>query len=257
MSEVIVITSGKGGVGKTTTTASLGVGLAMRGNKVAVIDVDTGLRNLDLLLGLENRIMYDLVDVTSGRIPYKKALVRHRKYETLFLLPTSQVKNKKDIDPLKVIELCKEMIKEFDYILLDCPAGIEEGFQTAINAAKRAIIVTTPEITAVIGELGRAGKDDIKLIVTRLRPKMIEEGNMLDMVDINEILAIECIGQVPEDEMVIKATNRGEPVITMDNSLAGQAYKNIVGRLCGESIPFLEVPKEGFFARLKKLFGLL
>ena len=265
MSVRIVITSGKGGVGKTTTTASIGVGLAQRGYKVVVMDIDTGLRNLDLLLGLENRIMYDLVDVTREKdpIPYKKALVRHRKYETLFLLPTSQVKNKDAINPDQVEKLCKEMDKDFDYILLDSPAGIEEGFKTAIKPAQRAIIVTTPEITAVrdadkvIGELGREGINDIKLIVTRLRPKMIEEGDMFDMRDINDLLAIECIGQIPEDEAVIKATNRGEPVITMENSMAGKAYKNVVGRLFGEQIPFYKPPKESFLTRLKKLFGIL
>ncbi len=262
MSQVIVITSGKGGVGKTTTTANLGVGLAMRNFRVAVIDTDTGLRNLDLLLGLENRIMYDLIDVTSGRVPYNKALVKHKKYETLFLLPTSQVRNKDDVSGEQLITLCNEMRKKFDYILLDCPAGIENGFKTAIAAAELAIIVTNPEISSVrdadkvIGELNRADKNNIKLIVTRIRQQMIEKGDMLDMNDINEILAIECIGQVPEDEMVIMATNRGEPVITMNDSLAGKAYKNIVGRICGEAIPFLKVPKEGFFARLKKLFGL-
>jgi len=262
MSKIIVITSGKGGVGKTTTTANIGVGLAMRKNRVALIDTDTGLRNLDLLLGLENRILYDLVDVTSGRVPYKKALVRHKKYDTLFLLPTSQIKDKMAVTPEQLTELCKEMSRDFDYILIDCPAGIEQGFKTAIAPAQQAIIVTNPEISAVrdsdkvIGELGRAEKTDIKLIVTRIRQQMIEKGDMLDMSDINEILSIECVGQVPEDEMVIMSTNRGEPVITMNDSIAGQAYKNIVGRICGESIPFLKVPKEGFFARLKKLFGL-
>ncbi|MBR1396063.1 MAG: septum site-determining protein MinD [Selenomonadaceae bacterium] len=263
MSQIIVVTSGKGGVGKTTTTANLGVGLAMRRNKVALIDTDTGLRNLDLLLGLENRIMYDLIDVTSGRVPYKKALVRHKKYETLYLLPTSQVKDKTAVNPDQLVDLCKEMGKEFDYIILDCPAGIEQGFKTAIAAAECAIIVTNPEISSVrdadkvIGELGRADKENVKLIVTRIRQHMVEKGDMLDMTDINEILAIECIGQVPEDEMVVMATNRGEPVITMEGSIAGQAYKNIVGRLCGENIPFLKVPKEGFFARLKKLFSFM
>ena len=262
MSEIIVITSGKGGVGKTTTTASIGVGLAMRGNRVALIDTDTGLRNLDLLLGLENRIMYDLVDVTSGRVPYNKALVRHKKFETLYLLPTSQVKDKSAVNPEQLIELCGKMKKEFDFIIIDCPAGIEQGFKTAIAAADCAVVVTTPEITAVrdadkiIGELGRADKENVKLVVNRIRPQMVEKGDMMDMEDINEILSIDCIGQVPDDEMVVMATNRGEPVITMKDSLAGQAYKNVVGRLCGENIPFLKPPKEGFFAKLKRLFGL-
>ena len=148
MSEVIVITSGKGGVGKTTTTANLGMGLAMRGKKVVLVDTDTGLRNLDLLLGLENRIMYDLVDVTQGRVPYKKALVRHKKQESLFLLPTSQVKDKTAVNPEELVKLCTELRKEFDYILIDCPAGIEQGFQTAIAAADCAIVVTMPEISA-------------------------------------------------------------------------------------------------------------
>ena len=262
MSEIIVITSGKGGVGKTTTTASIGVGLAMRGNRVALIDTDTGLRNLDLLLGLENRIMYDLVDVTSGRVPYNKALVRHKKFETLYLLPTSQVKDKSAVNPEQLIELCGKMKKDFDFIIIDCPAGIEQGFKTAIAAADCAVVVTTPEITAVrdadkiIGELGRADKENVKLVVNRIRPQMVEKGDMMDMEDINEILSIDCIGQVPDDEMVVMATNRGEPVITMKDSLAGQAYKNVVGRLCGENIPFLKPPKEGFFAKLKRLFGL-
>ncbi|MBR0328333.1 MAG: septum site-determining protein MinD, partial [Selenomonadaceae bacterium] len=142
MSEVIVVTSGKGGVGKTTTTANLGVGLAQRGKSVVLIDTDTGLRNLDLLLGLENRIMYDLVDVTEGRVPYKKALVRHKKYESLFLLPTSQIKDKSAVNPAQLMVLCDELRKEYDYVIIDCPAGIEQGFKTAIAAADRAIVVT-------------------------------------------------------------------------------------------------------------------
>ncbi|MBQ6757883.1 MAG: septum site-determining protein MinD, partial [Selenomonadaceae bacterium] len=224
MSQILVITSGKGGVGKTTTTANIGVGLAMRGNKVALIDTDTGLRNLDLLLGLENRILYDLVDVTSGRVAYKKALVRHKKYENLFLLPTSQVKDKSAVNPEQLITLCDEMKKEFDFIIIDCPAGIEQGFKTAIAAADTAIVVTMPEISAVrdadkiIGELGRADKENVKLIVNRIRPQMVEKGDMLDMGDIDEILSVACIGQVPDDENVVVATNRGEPVITMNNS---------------------------------------
>lgn len=261
MSQVYVITSGKGGVGKTTTTANLGVGLAMRGKKVVLVDTDTGLRNLDLLLGLENRIMYDLIDVTSGRVPYRKALVRHKKHENLFLLPTSQVKDKTAVNPDQLVALCDELRKEFDYILIDCPAGIEQGFQTAIAAADVAIVVTMPEISSVrdadkiIGELGRADKDDIKLIVNRIRPQMVENGDMLNMDDINDILSIECIGQVPDDVKVVTSTNRGEPCITMEDSLAGQAYRNIVGRILGEKIPFMTFPKEGFWARLMHVFG--
>jgi len=261
MSEVIVITSGKGGVGKTTTTANLGVGLAMRGKKVVLVDTDTGLRNLDLLLGLENRIMYDLIDVTEGRVPYRKALVRHKKYESLFLLPTSQVKDKMAVNPQQLIDLCNEMRKEYDYILIDCPAGIEQGFKTAIAGADCAIVVTMPEISAVrdadkiIGELGRAEKSNIKLIVNRIRPQMVRKGEMLDMDDINDILSIECIGQVPDDEMVVTSTNRGEPVVSSDSSQAGQAYRNVVGRICGEDIPFMDFPEEGFFTRLKRVFS--
>lgn len=261
MSEIFVITSGKGGVGKTTTTANLGMGLAMRGKRVVLIDTDTGLRNLDLLLGLENRIMYDLIDVTEGRVPYKKALVRHKKVDSLFLLPTSQVKDKTAVNPEALVKLCNEMREEFDYILIDCPAGIEQGFKTAIAAADVAIVVTMPEISAVrdadkiIGELGRAEKDTIKLIVNRIRPQMVENGDMLGMNDINDILSIDCIGQVPDDEKVVTSTNRGEPCITMSDSLAGQAYRNIVGRLMGEDIPFMTFPKPGFFEKLKHVFG--
>jgi septum site-determining protein MinD len=261
MSEIIVVTSGKGGVGKTTTTANIGVGLAAKNKKVVLIDTDTGLRNLDLLLGLENRIMYDLIDVTEGRVSYKKALVRHKKYSTLYLLPTSQVKDKTSVNPAQIVRLCEDLRKEFDYIIIDCPAGIEQGFKTAIAAADCAIVVTMPEISAVrdadkiIGELGRAEKENIKLVVNRIRPQMVRSGDMLDMDDINDILSIECIGQVPDDEMVVTSTNRGEPVISNESSQAGQAYRNIVGRICGENIPFMEFPEEGFFDKLKRVFG--
>ena len=259
MSEVIVITSGKGGVGKTTTTANLGVGLAKRGNKVVLIDTDTGLRNLDLLLGLENRIMYDLVDVVTGRVPYKKALVRHKKYETLFLLPTSQIRDKNSINGQQLIDVCNEMRGKFDYILIDCPAGIEQGFKTAIAAADYAIVVTMPEVAAVrdadkiIGELNRADKSHIKLIVNRIRSHMVDAGDMMDMEDINDILAIDSIGQLPDDELVVISTNRGDPVISNKKSLAGQAYNNIVGRICGEQIPFLNFRKKTLFDKIKQI----
>ncbi len=262
MSEIYVVTSGKGGVGKTTTTANIGVGFAMRGKSVVLIDTDTGLRNLDLLLGLENRIMYDLVDVTSGHVPYKKALVRHKKYDSLYLLPTSQVKDKSAVNPDELAALCEELRRSYDIIIIDCPAGIEQGFKTAIAAADTAIVVTMPEISAVrdadkiIGELGRADKEDICLVVNRIRPKMIEKGDMLDMDDIDEILSVKCIGQIPDDEMVVTSTNRGEPCVTMKGSPAGQAYLDVVARLCGEEVPFRELGKESLWETIKdKLFG--
>ena len=260
MSEIYVITSGKGGVGKTTTTANLGMGLAMRGKKVVLVDTDTGLRNLDLMLGLENRIMYDLIDVTEGRVAFKKALVRHKKYENLFLLPTSQVKDKMSVNPEQLVKLCGELRREFDYILIDCPAGIEQGFKTAIAAADTALVVTMPEIAAVrdadkiIGELGRADKENIKLIVNRIRPSMVESGEMLDMDDINDILSLDCIGQVPDDIKVVTAANRGEPCVASDDSQAGQAYRNIVARMLGEDVPFMDFHKEGWWTRLKHMF---
>lgn len=260
MSEVIVITSGKGGVGKTTTTANLGVGLAKQGKKVVLIDTDTGLRNLDLLLGLERRIVYTLVDVIQKRATYNQALVRHKKYENLFLLPTSQVADKTAIEPAQMKELVDEMRKDFDYILIDCPAGIEQGFQTAVVAADWAVVVTMPEISAVrdadkiIGKL-QADDKKIKLVVNRIRPQMVKEGMMLDMTSIDDILSIDCIGQVPDDEKVVDSANRGEPVIEWDNSMAGLAYRNVVRRICGENVPFMDFPTEGFFTRLKHVFS--
>ena len=260
MSEVIVITSGKGGVGKTTTTANLGVGLAMRGKKVALIDTDTGLRNLDLLLGLERRIVYTLVDVVQKRVGYGKALVRHRKYENLCLLPTSQVADKTAIEPEQMQELMQVMRNEFDYILIDCPAGFEQGFQTAIIGADWGIVVTMPEIAAVrdadkiIGRL-QSEEKDIRLVVNRIRPQMVKEGSMLDMSQIDEILSIPCIGQVPDDMKVVDSANRGVPVVEWEDSLAGQAYRDIVARVCGEDVPFRSLETEGLLGRLKHIFG--
>ncbi len=260
MSEVIVITSGKGGVGKTTTTANLGVGLAIRGKKVVLIDTDTGLRNLDLLLGLERRIVYTLVDVVQKRVNYGQALVRHKKYTNLFLLPTSQVADKTAIEPEQMQELVETMKSEFDYILIDCPAGIEQGFETAVIGADWAIVVTNPEIAAVrdadkiIGKLQAANKE-IKLVVNRIRPQMVKDGTMLDMTSIDDILRIPCIGQVPDDEKVVDSANRGIPVVEWEDSEAGQAYRNIVRRICGEEVPFQTFETDGWFTRLrKKLF---
>ena len=260
MSEVIVITSGKGGVGKTTTTANLGVGLAIRGKKVVLIDTDTGLRNLDLLLGLERRIVYTLVDVAQKRVNYGQALVRHKKYTNLFLLPTSQVADKDAVEPEKMLEIVQAMKNEFDYILIDCPAGIEQGYETAVIGADWAIVVTNPEISAVrdadriIGKL-QAENKKIKLVVNRIRPQMVKDGTMLDMTSIDDILSLECIGQVPDDDKVVDSANRGMPVIEWKDSAAGAAYRDIVGRICGEDIPFKPFETEGFWARLKHVFG--
>ena len=260
MSEVIVITSGKGGVGKTTTTANIGVGLAMRGKKVALIDTDTGLRNLDLLLGLERRIVYTLVDVVQKRVNYGKALVHHKKYDNLYLLPTSQVADKTDIQPSQMKELVETMRSEFDYVLIDCPAGIEQGYETAVIGADWAIVVTMPEIAAVrdadkiIGRL-QASEKKIRLVVNRIRPQMVKDGTMLDMTSIDDILSVECIGQVPDDEKVVDSANRGVPVVEWNNSAAGAAYRDIVGRVLGETIPFKPFVTETFWQRLKHVFG--
>ncbi len=260
MSEVIVITSGKGGVGKTTTTANLGVGLAIRGKKIVLIDTDTGLRNLDLLLGLERRIVYTLVDVAQKRVNYGQALVRHKKYTNLFLLPTSQVADKDAVEPQQMLEIVQAMKAEFDYILIDCPAGIEQGYETAVIGADWAIVVTNPEISAVrdadriIGKL-QAENKKIKLIVNRIRPQMVKDGTMLDMTSIDDILSLECIGQVPDDDKVVDSANRGMPVVEWKDSAAGAAYRDIVGRICGEEIPFKPFETEGFWARLKHVFG--
>ncbi len=260
MSEVIVITSGKGGVGKTTTTANLGVGLAIRGKKVVLIDTDTGLRNLDLLLGLERRIVYTLVDVAQKRVNYGQALVRHKKYTNLFLLPTSQVADKDAVEPEQMLEIVQAMKTEFDYILIDCPAGIEQGYETAVIGADWAIVVTNPEISAVrdadriIGKL-QAENKKIKLIVNRIRPQMVKDGTMLDMTSIDDILSLECIGQVPDDDKVVDSANRGMPVVEWKDSAAGAAYRDIVGRICGEDIPFKPFETESFWQRLKHVFG--
>ncbi len=238
--------------GRTTVVANLGVGLAARGKKVVLIDMDTGLRNLDLLLGLERRIVYTLVDVVQKRVNYGQALVRHKKYTNLFLLPTSQVADNSTIEPKQMAELIQAMSNEFDYILIDCSADIEQGVNTAIPGAGKAIVVTLPEISAVrdvdkiIGHLQAANKD-IKLIVNCIRPQMVKDGTMLDMASIDDILSVPCIGQVPYDEKVVDSANRGVPVLEWKDSKAGEAFRNIVGRLCGENVPFMEIPKEKSF----------
>ena len=263
MSEVIVITSGKGGVGKTTTTANLGTGLALAGKKVVLVDTDIGLRNLDVVMGLENRIVYDLVDVVEGFCRVKQALIKDKRFEKLYLLPAAQTRDKTAVNPQQMMKLCNELKEEFDYIIIDCPAGIEQGFKNAIAGADRAIVVTTPEVSAVrdadriIGLLEANEIRNPKLLVNRLRMDMVKRGDMMSIDDIIDILAIGLIGVVPDDEKIVVSTNRGEPAISDDKSLAGQAYRNIVRRIMGEEVPFMNLDEDqGFVLKLKKLFGL-
>ncbi|NLL17920.1 MAG: septum site-determining protein MinD [Clostridia bacterium] len=261
MGEVIVVTSGKGGVGKTTTTANIGTGLAVMGNKVVLVDTDIGLRNLDVVMGLENRIVYDIVDVVTGNCRLKQALIKDKRFEDLFLLPAAQTKDKTAVSEEQMRELTQQLKEEFDYVIIDCPAGIEQGFKNAIAGAQRAIVVTTPEVAAVrdadriIGLLEAALLAEPKLIVNRLRPSMVKKGDMMDIDDMIEILAIELLGVVPEDEAIVISTNKGEPAVLDKQSKAGEAYRNISKRITGEHVPLMNLEADGFFRRLRRLFG--
>ena len=263
MSEVIVVTSGKGGVGKTTTTANIGCGLALEGKKVVLVDSDIGLRNLDVVMGLENRIVYDLVDVIEGTCRLKQALIKDKRYPGLFLLPAAQTRDKNAVSPEQMKKLCQN-IKDmgFEYIIIDCPAGIEQGFKNAVAGADRAVVVTTPEVSAVrdadriIGLLEANGISNPGLIVNRLRVDMVKRGDMMSVDDVKEILSVDVLGVVPDDEDVVITTNKGEPAVTEENSRAGRAYRNITLRLMGEEVPFMDLSEnEGFFGRLKKIFA--
>lgn len=257
---VIVVTSGKGGVGKTTTTANIGTGLALRGRKVVLIDADIGLRNLDVVMGLENRIVYDLVNVVEKTCKTKQALIKDKRFESLFLLPAAQTREKSAVKPEQMKELCAELRQEFDYILIDCPAGIEQGFKNAIAGADEAVIVTTPDVSAVrdadriIGLLQAHEIPAPRLIINRVRPQMIKKGDMMDIDDVNDILAIELLGVVPDDEAVIVSTNRGEPSIMESGSKAGSAFRNIVARIEGEEVPFMSLDYDlGIFEKIRRL----
>jgi septum site-determining protein MinD len=245
--KVIVVTSGKGGVGKTTTVANLSASLARMGFKVAVLDLDIGLKKLDLILGLENRVIYDIVQVIEGECTLKQALVKDKRFPGLFMLPAAQTRNKDDIRPEQVQKLCDTLRLEFDYVFLDCPAGIEQGFKNAIAAADKAIVVTNPEVSAVrdadriIGMLESAQYKDICLLVNRVQNDMIKSGNMMSIDDLIEHLCIELLGIVPEDKNVIISTNKGEPIILNDRSLAALAFNNIARRLTGEEVPLIEL----------------
>ncbi|WP_206810993.1 septum site-determining protein MinD [Paradesulfitobacterium ferrireducens] len=263
MGEVIVVTSGKGGVGKTTTSANLGTGLASAGHKVILVDTDIGLRNLDVVMGLENRIVYDIVDVTSGNCRLKQALIKDKRFENLYLLPAAQTKDKTAVSPEQMRALSAELKEEFDFAVIDCPAGIEQGFRNAIAGADRAVVVTTPEVSAVrdadriIGLLEANELRNPKLIINRIRPQMVKRGDMMDISDILDILAIELLGVVPEDESIVISTNRGEPAVMDHSSKAGEAYRRITRRIRGEEVPLmnLDVP-DGLMDRLKRLIGI-
>ena len=262
MSEVIVITSGKGGVGKTTTTANVGTGLAKLNKKVVLIDTDIGLRNLDVVMGLENRIVYNLVDVIEGNCRAKQAMIKDKRYENLFLLPSAQTRDKTSVTPEQMKKLVDELREEFDYIILDCPAGIEQGFKNAIAGADRALIVTTPEVSAIrdadriIGLLEAHGLKQIELIVNRIRMDMVKRGEMMDVEDIVDLLSIDLIGVVPDDEYIITYTNKGEPVISNKKAPSGKAYREIAKRILGEQIEITVPGREnGIFTKIKRIFS--
>ena len=262
MSQVIVVTSGKGGVGKTTTSANIGTALNLLGKKVVLLDADIGLRNLDVVMGLENRIVYDLVDVVEGRCRIKQALIKDKRYEGLYLLPAAQTRDKDAVSPEQMKKLCDTLKEDFDYIIVDCPAGIEQGFKNAVAGADRALVVTTPEVSAVrdadriIGLLEANGISNIQLIINRVRMNMVKRGDMMAMDDVVEILAINLLGVVPDDENIVITTNRGEPAVSDKSALAGKAFRNIADRIEGNEVPFLDLDMDnGFLGKLKKIFG--
>jgi septum site-determining protein MinD len=252
----ITITSGKGGVGKTTTTANLGVALAMLGQRVVAIDADIGLRNLDVVMGLENRIVYDLVDAVEGHCRLRQVLIRDKRLSELYLLPAAQSRDKTAVSPEQMIELCDQLRPDFDFILIDSPAGIEQGYRNAVAPADRVIIITTPEVSAVrdadriVGLVEAGEKGPPTLVINRLNIDMVRRGQMLSTQDVVEILAIDLIGIVPEDKEIIISTNRGTPVALDGRCPAGQAFRNIAGRLLGQNIPFMALKESTGFVDL-------
>ncbi len=258
---VITITSGKGGVGKTTATANLSAALALQGKKVVAIDADIGLRNLDVVMGLENRIVYDLVDVVEGACRLRQAMIRDKRLDELYLIPAAQSRDKTAVTPGDMIELVNMLRDEFDFVLIDSPAGIEQGFKNAVAPADKVLIITTPEVSAVrdadriIGLIEAEEKGPGSLILNRLRLDMVKRGDMLNTDDVIDVLAINLVGIVPDDETIVISTNRGQPAVLDNGSLAGQAFKNIAGRLTGQNVPFLDLEaNDSFISKLSKLF---
>ncbi len=257
--KTIVVTSGKGGVGKTTTVANLGTTLAKKKYSVVMIDTDIGLRNLDVVMGLENRIVYNLVDVIEGKCRKEQAMIRDRKLSNLFIIPAAQTREKNSINPEQMKELCSSLAAEFDYVMIDCPAGIEQGFKNAIAGADNALVVTTPEVSAirdadrVIGLLEAAMLKNISLIINRLNAKMVKKGDMMLTEDIISLLSVPLLGVVPESDEVVVSTNRGVPLVHEKGSKAGAAFRRIAARLNGENLPPEESESNGFFGRMKRL----
>lgn len=261
--KTIVITSGKGGVGKTTVTANIGTALAMRGHRVVVIDTDIGLRNLDVIMGLENRIVYDLVNVIEGKCRIRQAMIQDKQGLELYLIPAAQTRDKDSIEPAQLRGMCAGLEQEYEYILIDCPAGIEQGFKNATAAAQEAVIVTTPEVAAirdadrVIGLLEAAELRRPRLVINRISADMVRRGDMMSQKDVESLLAIEIIGLVPADERTISAANRGVPVVHDTRSPAGAAFIHIAARLDGEEVPINEIsPRPGMFNKLRDMVGM-
>lgn len=258
--KVVTVTSGKGGVGKTTATANLGAALASEGQKVVCVDADIGLRNLDVVLGLENRIVYDLVDVVEGRCRLRQAMIRDKRLPELFLIPAAQTRDKSAVSPSDMVRLCDELRGEHDWILIDSPAGIERGFRNAIAPADIVLVITNPEVSAVrdadriIGLIEAEEKGPARLVINRIKSDMVRRGDMLSADDVLELLAVELIGLIPEDENVVTSTNRGTPVALNGKSRAGQAFRNIALRLNGQEVPFLELEEQGgLWGRLARI----
>ena len=261
-SRILTITSGKGGVGKTTTTANLGSALALQGKRVAVLDADIGLRNLDAVLGLENRIVYDLVDVVEGQCRLRQALIKDKRVPELYLLPAAQTRDKNAVNSVQMQQLCQQLRQEFDFVLIDSPAGIEQGFRNAIVGADEIVIVANPEMASVrdadriIGLVEAAGKPEPRLILNRLRPEMVKRGDMMDVADVLEVLGIDLLGIIPEDETIIVAINKGEPNVYDKRTRAGRAFLNAAQRILGEEVPLEEVVETpSLLERLRRLMG--
>ena len=263
--KAIVVTSGKGGVGKTTTTANVGAALAKQGEKVAVIDTDVGLRNLDVVMGLEGRVVYDLIDVFEGRCKLRQALIRDKRVDSLHLLAASQTKDKSALSEARMKETVRLLVEEegFDRVLIDSPAGIESGFQTAASAAEGALVVVNPEVSSVrdadriIGLLEAREVHEVRLIINRMRPEMVKRGDMLEVDDVLEILGVKLIGIVPEDERILVSTNLGNPASLDETNRAGAEFRNIARRVRGEEVPYLalDTQSSGLFGGLRRLFG--